>query len=188
MESNLTPEERQIIAAGKNYQEFVLATDNTRLAAILLIFGAKLRKSCPLEWIDLHRSRESYLKNLEDPSDPEYQPKPKVTFNFDHNGIPAAQIVKAFGDDFEKLNSDFEALIFSLSPDQRDQIRALVSQLITRACHEALLKREELVRLIKRVPRNAKFDQISSGKRLVRLGKNCSPELRSHYLSKLPAD
>jgi|SRR5215472_8250746 len=183
-------QQRQIVANGLNYQEEILSTDNTRLASIFYMFGAALLRNCPLEWVDIHRSRETYLRNLEDPSDPEYQPKPKVTFNFQKtNAVPASEIVEAFRTEFPQLYEEFEALLpEQLSETDKDKIRMAVSRLITRACHESFLKREELVRLLKRVPQNAKFDQIKSGRRIVRLGKNCSPETRSHYLSKLPAD
>lgn len=179
--------EKQIIASGASYQERILATGNTRLAATLCMFGAQLRQHCPLEWVDHHKSRESFLRNLEDPSNPMYQPKPKVTFNFDSDTVPAQEIVGAFDADLNKLNEGLDELINKLPKEEQDNIRNAVSRLISRTCHEVLLKREELVALIKSVPRNAKFDHISSGRRIVRMGKNCSPEVRSHYLSKLPA-
>lgn len=179
--------EREIIAKGKNYQESILFTDNTRLAAVFLVFGASLNRSCPLEWVDLHKSRESYIRNLEDPGNPKFKPISKVTFNFDSGTIPEAQIVKAFETDYEKLQEAFEGLLEGLTDVNKEAIRTAVSQLIVRACHEVLLRREELVRLLKRVPHNSKFDQIKSNGTLIRMGKNSSPELRSHYLSKLPA-
>lgn len=179
--------EKTLEKGNKTYQETVLFTDNTRLAAVWMVFGAALLRNCPLEWIDLHRSREAFLRYLEDPTNPEYQPKPKVTFNFQEGNIPSKEITKAFESDYDQLDSKFEALLDGLSEKDKEEIRAAVSSLIARACHEVLLKREELVRLIKRVPHNAKFDKIISGGKLVRLGKNCSPETRAHYLSKLPA-
>jgi hypothetical protein len=177
--------EREIIAKGASYQEAISFTDNTRLASVYLVFGAVLHKNCPLEWVDIHKSRESFLKNLEDPSNPEYQPIPKVTFNFYAGSVPEAQIVKAFEADLEVLNSELSAILEELPVPQRELIQITISKVIARACHEVLLRREELVRFIKRVPRNAKFDQIKSSKCVVRLGKNSSPELRSHFLSKL---
>jgi hypothetical protein len=179
--------EKQIIANGQNYQEDLLSTDNTRLASIFLMFGAALHRNCPLEWVDMHRSRESFIRNLEDPSNPEYQPKPKVTFNFYSGSVNGPQVVEAFDAEYSKLEAEFEVLIASMPEPEKKALRAAVSQMITRACHETLLKREELVRLIKRVPNNSKFDQVSSGQRIVRIGKCSSPELRARYLSKLPA-
>jgi hypothetical protein len=178
-------------------REMILATDNTRLAATLRVFGAQLKRLCPLEWVDIHKSRESFVRYLEDrekckndpsrPPNPEVQPKPKVTFNFDGETLPRCGIVKAFDTDLEKLDADLEFLLAELPFELRNQVRDSVTRLIARACHEVLLKREELVRELKRVPNNAKFDHISHGNRIVRLGKNASPELRSHFLSKLPA-
>lgn len=179
-------DESQIIAKGKSYNEAILSTDNTRLAATLLVFKAALLRNCPLEWVDIHRSRESFLRNLEHPENPDYQPKPKVTFNFYEGSVPGREIVKAFETELDQLQKEFELTYVNLPEGQRREIEGAVSRLIARACHEVLLRREELVRLIKRVPHNSKFDQISSGKILVRLGKNSSPELRSRYLSKLP--
>jgi hypothetical protein len=177
--------ERKIIASGAHYQERILPTDNTRLAATLCMFGATLHRSCPLEWVDYHKSRESFIRNLEDPRNPEFQPKPKVTFNFDSDTVPAGEIVKAFDTELEMLNDNLEAQIQDLPQEVQKNIRNAISRLIARTCHEVLLQREELVKLIKRVPHNAKFDHISNGQRIVRMGKNASPELRSRYLSKL---
>jgi hypothetical protein len=176
-----TIEERQIVAKGKSYQESLLFTDNTRLAAIFLVFGANLYQSCPLEWVDLHKSKESFLRYLEDPSDPRFKPISKVTFNFESGTIPEAQIVKAFGTDYEKLQEIFEDGLEGLSDAQKETIRNAVSQLIVRACHEVLLRREELVRLLKRVPDHSKFDRVKN----VVMGKNSSPELRKEFLSKV---
>lgn len=162
-------------------------TDNTRLASVFLVFGATLHPTCPIEWIDIHKSKESFVRNLEDPTNPEYQPKPKVTFNFNARSVPETKIIEAFEADFEKLNLAFEELVGSLPDEQKKAIQIMMSQLIARACHEVLLRREWLVKhLIKNVPRSAKFDQISGGGRTVRIGKRSSPELRKHYLSKLP--
>jgi hypothetical protein len=184
-ETETSIDEKRIIAEGKKYQESITYTDNTRLASVFLVFGAVFHKACPLEWVDIHKSRETFIRNLEDPTNPEYQPKPKVTFNFVSGSVPEVEIIKAFETDYEKLNSQLDELMINLQEQQKMAIRMAVSRLITRACHEVLLRREELVRQIKRVPHNAKFDQISNRGRTVRMGKNSSPELRSRYLSKV---
>jgi len=169
----------------QSYKEACLATDNTRLAAILMVFGAALRLKCPLEWVDVHQSRESFIRHQEDPANPEFQPKPRVTFNFHSESIPAREIIDAFQADYVVLNAEFEDTLVSLPQDVKNAIRDAVSILLVRACHETLLKREFLVKQLKRVPENAKWDHIQEGHRCVRIGKISSQELRAELLSKL---
>lgn len=176
------------------YSEAVLATDNTRLAACLRVFQAQLMRRCPFEWVDIHKDRESFVRYLEEEAKrqrgeawtDEFAPRPKVTFNFDASTIPGEKVVKAFDGDFVQLDSDLEMCLRDLPILLRNEIRDAVSRLMVRACHEALLRREELVKWIKSIPNNAKYDSISHGSRTVRLGKICSAETREHFLKKLP--
>jgi hypothetical protein len=168
------------------YSEAILATSDTRLAATMLVFKAQLLGSCPLEWVDCHKSREDYVRYLERPNEPAYAPKPQVTFNFDARSCPKQSVAKGFNTPLEQINAQLEAVLNQVPRETKLELAEVISQMIARCCHEALLHREELVKLLKSMPRNAKFDQIKSGRRIVRLGKNCSPQVRSHYLSKLP--
>jgi hypothetical protein len=162
------------------------STSNTRLASVLLAFGARLVHHCPMEWVDVHESRENFCRHLEDRFDKKYQPKPRVTFNFDAESIPAIEFVRAFNTDYEVLNAGLEELIKELPADQQDRIRAAVSAISVRLCREALLQREWLVSQIKRMPENAKWDHVNGhNQKCVRMGKNSSAELRSEFLSKI---
>lgn len=177
-----------------HYAEAILATDNTRLAACLRVFQAQLMRGCPFEWVDIHKDRESFVRYLEEeakrengePYTDEFAPKPKVTFNFDARTIPGEKVVQAFDKPLHEVDGALEMLLSGLPQDIRNEIRDAVSRLLVRACHEALLRREELVKWIKAIPHNAKYDSISHGARIVRLGKNCSAETREHFLKKLP--
>jgi len=74
-----------------------------------------------------------------------------------------------------------------LPPDIQNKIQQAVSRLLVRACHEALRKREFLVKQIKRVPEDAKWDHVNNpdNGRFVRIGKCSSAALRSEFLDKL---
>src|SRR5215475_2346249 len=164
-----------------NYHEELLATTNTKLAAVLLVFGAKLRKQMPLEWCDVHESRQAFLRKA--------QPRKQVTFNFENGGVPAAEIVKAYEKDLGALYASLESALAALNEQQKSTVRDAVSRIIARACRDALEKREFLVDLIKSMPEDSKWDQVhaSGGAQapFVRMGKRCSPELRAHYLAKI---
>ena len=169
------------------YHEEALSTTNTKLAAVLLLFGAKLRKQVPLEWSYVHKSRDNFLRNLQNPNDS--KPKARVIFNFENGTVPAAEIVKAFEKDFESLNSVLEDTLKPLTDLQKQAIRDAVSGVMACICREVLEKREFLVDLIKSVPEDSKWDEVhvGDGSRtpFVKMGKNSSAELRARMLSKL---
>ena len=164
-----------------DYKEEVLQTSNTKLAAVFLLFGARLRKENPLVWCDEHQSREAFLRKA--------KPRTKVTFNFENGGIPATQILKAYEKDLSSLYASLESALATMSEAQRNAVRDAVSRVIARACREVLEKREFLIELIKSMPEDSKWDQIHAGNGsripFVRMGKQCSPEVRAHYLAKL---
>ena len=169
------------------YREEVLSTTNTKLAAVFMAFGARLRRQAPLDWSYIHDSRENFLRNLEDRR--VAKPKPRVTFNFENGTVPAAQIATAYQQDLEVLNAELEKVLLPLAERQKQAVRDALSRLLARACREALEKREFLVELLKSVPENAKWDEVyvGDGSRtpFIKLGRNSSPELRAEYLSKL---
>jgi len=164
-----------------NYKEEVLTTSNTKLAAVLLVFGAKLRRHLPLEWVDLHETREGFLKYLQNPNSS--KPRQCVVWNFE-NTVPARQIVDAYEKDLAGLNSELEAAI---ETGQKDAIKDACSRVIARACRDALDKRQYLIDILKSVPQSAKYDEVHNGAKVpfVKIGKNSSPELRAQMLSKL---
>jgi len=172
---------------GQNYHEEALTTTNTKLAAVLMFFGARLRKQLPLDWSYVHESRENFLRHLENRNTA--KPRPRVTFNFENGTIPAAEIVRAYEKDLASVNANLEEAIASLPERQRQAVRDAVSRVIARACREVLENREFLVDLIKSMPEEAKWDEVYVGDGsktpFVKLGRNSSPELRAQYLSKL---
>ena len=163
------------------YRDEVLTTNNTKLAAVLLVFGARLRRHLPLEWVDLHETREGVLKYLEGANGS--KPKPCVTWNIE-NTVPARQIIKAYEKDLGDLYAELEAAI---EAGQKDAIKDACSRVIARACRDALDKRQYLVDILKSVPQNAKYDEVHNGSKtpFVKIGKNASAELRAALLSKL---
>ena len=166
------------------YQEQTLTTTNTKLAAVLLVFGAKLRRHLPLEWTDLHETREAFLRYLENPASS--KPRQCVIWNFE-NSVPAAQIIKAYEKDLDVLYAELERALAGLSEHQKNVIRDTCSKVIARTAREALEQREFLVKLLKSVPQSAKYDEVHNGSKVpfVKIGKNSSPELRARMLAKL---
>ena len=186
MDSQLQILEPPIQNGEINYAPVLFTTSDTRLAATLRVFGSQLYQSCPLEWVDIHKDRSAYLRYLEHPDDPANQPSPQVTFNFDGRTCPKQAVVKAFDRPLEELNAQLGKIMEDVPPALHKPLGDAIAGVISRCCHEALIHREFLVKQLKRMPRNAKFDQIKNGHRLVRLGKNCSAQTRHHFLSKLP--
>lgn len=169
--------------------EGFLPIRDMRLAVALRVFRATLGR-CPLEWVDIHKSRESFLRNLESKrrgDRPEQdQPEPQVTWNF--GTYPTTpRLLGAFYKPMEETDAELEMALSMVEPTLRVQLKDAIARLIMRVCHEALIQREWLAAFARSVPENAKFDQIIHGRRIVRMGKRSSPELRQHYLSKLPA-
>ena len=179
---------------GYEVAERVLHTSDTRLASVLMVFGAQLRRNHELVWTDIHESRLRFVRYLEEKkkredgysSSYEYEPRPNVTFFFDGSTVPAYEIVQAFQGDYGALDATFENAIAELPQNIKNEIRDAVSALLACACHQALLNREFLVKQIKRVPEWAKWDEVHEGnKPPVRIGKRSSPELRAEILDKL---
>src|SRR5215472_2678110 len=138
-----------------NYAPVLFTTSDTRLAATLLVFGSQLHEACPLEWVDNHRDRSSYLRYLENPNDPACQPKAQVTFNFDGRTCPKQNVVKAFDKTLEELNDELAQAMEQIPEQLHKPLADAISGVISRCCHEALIHREFLVKQLKRMPRNA---------------------------------
>jgi len=161
-----------------------LKTSDPQAAAVLMVFGARLHRYCPLLWLYVHESRENFLRNLENRD--QCKPVSKRIFNFQNDTIPATEITKAIEKELEALQAELELLLAGLDRGLANQLRDCVSKLIARSCKEALVKRNELAHLIENMPETAKWDYVKGfGKRFVQMGRNSSAELRAHYLSKL---
>ena len=178
---------------GVQVAERVLHTADTRLASVLMIFGARLREHLPMEWVDHHQGRERFCRYLEEKkkredgqaSSYEFEPKPNVTFYFDGSTVPAYELVNAFHGDYAAIDDALENVLKEVPQPTQGQLRDAISCLIACACHQALLNREFLVKQIKRVPEWAKWDQVNEGHHNVRIGKRSSPELQAEMLDKL---
>jgi len=165
------------------YHETILTTTNTKLAAILLVFGGKLRQRLPLEWNDVHESRDGFIENLGDPR--RSKPKTKISFNFEVAPV-LKEVVSAYSAD--NAEEAFGTLMdsFPLKASMAE-IMAAHSRAVAQACRQALEAREFLVQLIRSMPENSKWDVIpgNGAGEVVRLGKRSSDELRAEYLNKL---
>jgi len=165
------------------YRDEILATTNTKLAAILLVFGGKLRQRLPLEWNDVHESKDSFLDNLEDPR--ACRPKTQISFNFEANRA-LKEVVSAY--QAQNAEEEFATLMNSF-PLKASMAEIMVahSRAVAQACRQALEAREFLVQLIRSMPENSKWDVIqgNGAGETVRLGKRSSDELRAEYLSKI---
>jgi len=171
-------------AAPETMQQQALKTTDPQVAAVLMVFGAKLCEECSVTWLYVHESRESFLRNVEDKT--QCEPEKKRIFNFENGTIPATEIIKAIGTDLESIQAELEMLLAQLDKGLANQLRDCVSKLIARSCKEALVKRNEIAHRIEAMPESAKWDYIKGfGKRFVQMGKISSPELRAHFLEKL---
>src|ERR1700751_2884445 len=87
---------------GNGYTENVFTTTNTKLAAVVLTFGAKLQQHMPLEWVDVYASKADYLAHRRDPR--RNTPKARVSFNFEPVGFD----LRAFAAGYENTAADDE--------------------------------------------------------------------------------
>lgn len=121
-----------------SYNEELLTTTNTKLAAILLIFGVKLREHSPWNRIGPRQ----------------------VAFNFEVREVgkeKIQRIIEAF--ESEEKDFEFRKTLGGLSPQQRLAILAAHSRVTARMCRECLEAREYLVDLIFSVSSsNSKWD------------------------------
>jgi hypothetical protein len=179
---------------GVQVAERVLHTSDTRLASVLMVFGAQLRNHLPLDWADIHQGRDRFVRYLEEKkkredgyaSSYEFEPKPHVTFYFDGSTVPAYELVEAFHGDYTAIDGALEDVLKEIPQPIQNRLRDAISCLIACACHQALLNREFLVKQIKRVPEWAKWDEVHEGNKApVRIGKRSSPQLRAQMLDKL---
>src|SRR5215471_1660724 len=115
---------------GVEVAERILHTSDTRLASVLMVFGAQLRQHLPLEWVDHHDGRERFCRYLEEKkkreegraSSYEYEPKPNVTFYFDGSTVPAYELVEACHGDFAAIDAALENLLKDISEPAQSQL------------------------------------------------------------------
>jgi hypothetical protein len=150
------------------YFEKIFTTDDIKLAAILLIFGSKLRQCFPLEWKDVYPSLDAYLENLEYPM--RVQPKTRITFNFELVNLP------------DQLVNEFRSGKNSSS---------IINSLIADGAREALLAARQhlydLIALMRDELADGKWDLIRGygAGELVAFGKRAPIEMQEEFLRKL---
>jgi hypothetical protein len=158
-----------------------LTTSNTKLAATLLVFGFRLRKTDPLYWTEHYQKAEIDRLGWRDAP-----MTPRCYFNFDINGAAPREIATAF----EGKNADTAFLDYlnrlDLPDKEKSQLAALHSNAVSQGCREAMEQREYLVRVIKDMPEDAKWQVVhGEGKAHVTFGKNASLETKIKLLAKL---
>ena len=166
------------------YTEQIFTTDNTKLAAVLLTFGAKLCRHMPLEWVNIFPNRAAYIESRRNPA---YKSKAVVTFNIDLLSTNVKAIAEAY---HGETNEDkFTSLVNGSGLDSAlvAELLKLHSFAVASACREALEAREYLVSLMKQVPDSAKWNHVkgAGAGRFARFGRNASKETIAGLLEKI---
>jgi hypothetical protein len=166
------------------YTERLLVTDNTKKAAVLLTFGAQLRRHQPLTWVNEFASKDAFLAYRRNPAN---KPRVNVSFHFEPDGMDAKGILKAY--DTTGAEDEFNALVKSLGLDSEmlKTLLALHSKAAVQACREALEAREYLVKEhMQKYPESAKVNMVrGKGKTFAMFGTQASKQTIAEHLSKI---
>jgi hypothetical protein len=166
------------------YTEQIVTTSNTKLASVLVMFGGRLRKVLPLEWIDEWANKADFISWRKT-----QLPKPKTTvfYNFEPGSVDAGGIGAAFVSDFAE--EEFTNLVNDSAIDEatRTKILSAHSKAVAANARETLAAREYLMGLMKAVPESAKWNQVRGpGKgQFARFGKQATKETIADFLSKI---
>lgn len=153
-----------------------VATDNTKLAAIMMVFGGKLCRHNPLEYCEIFESRDSFESG--------YSPTKSATFNFEPDSLSCKHLTDAYSD--AQAEDKFVASLNGLDEQKKQLVLIAHSMAVARACRETLDFRDFLVKLVKSVPEGSKWEMIKgNGSRRVKFGKYASKELKDEFLNKL---
>jgi hypothetical protein len=167
------------------YTEQIFTTDNTKLVAVLLTFGAKLSRHMPLEWVNVFKDRADYIESRRNPN---YKSKVVVTFNIDLLSTNVKAIAEAYHHG-ENNEDKFTSLVNGSGLDSAlvAELLKLHSFAVVSACREALEAREYLVSLMKQVPDSAKWNHVHGTGRgqFARFGRNASKETVADMLDKI---
>lgn len=166
--------------------ERLLVTDNTKMAAVLLTFGAHLRRHQPLNWTNEFESKEAFLAYRRNPQNT--KPRMTVSFNFEPDGVDAKAVIGAYeGSGAEDIfNGAISAL--GLDPGKVERLLALHSKAVVQACREALDAREYLIKEhMSKYPESAKVIRVKGkGKgQSAMFGAQASKETIAEQLSKI---
>jgi hypothetical protein len=166
-----------------NYSESTLSTTNTKLAAVLMLFGFKLKQHQPFEWNDEFASKELYFKSRKDRS---IKPTVKVTWNFEVAGVNAREIVTAFSakDQDVRFNQLVDEVV--TDPKLRAEVKAAHSAAVTQGAREVLDHRDFLIRLFREIPELGKWIVVFNDRgQYARFGRNASIETQTQLLSRI---
>jgi hypothetical protein len=169
------------------HTESLLVTDNTKLAAVLLAFGTRLRRHQPLTWVNIFQSVAAFLAYRRSPAT-NNKPQVNVSFNFEPDGVDVKGIIKTFGSQ-ESAEDAFSTLVQSAGLDSGlvKKLLAAHSKAMVQACREALEAREYLVREhMKKFPESAKVNRVQGpGKTFAAFGVQASKETIAEQLNKI---
>lgn len=166
------------------YREQILTTSNTKLASVLVMFGGRLRKVLPLEWIDEWPDKAAFItwRKTQEP-----KPKTTVFFNFEPAGLDARAITEAFEAKFAE--EEFTNLLNDspMGEDLRAKLLAAHSKAVASNARETLAAREYLMSMMRAVPETAKWNRVRGvGKgQFAQFGKQATKETIFEYLSKI---
>jgi hypothetical protein len=167
-----------------SYSESTLCTTNTKLAAVLMLFGFKLRRHQPFNWDDEYASKELYLRSLKDRS---IKPLVKVTWNFELNSVDPREILSAFAS--KENDVRFDELVNEIAAElseKLNKLKAAHSAAVAQAGREVLDHRDFLVRMFREIPEAAKWVLIWNDRgQNVRFGRNASTETQTEMLSRI---
>jgi hypothetical protein len=168
------------------HTERLLVTDNTKLAAVLLAFGTRLRRHQPLTWVNIFQSVAAFLAYRRNPA--ANKPEVNVSFNFEPVGVDVKAIIGTF-DSKKSAEDAFSALLQStgLDPGLVKKLLAAHSMAMVQACREALEAREYLVKEhMKKFPESAKVNRVCGpGKTFAAFGVEASKETIVEQLNKI---
>src|SRR6266478_2361224 len=139
-----------------SYQESLISTKNTKLAATLMVFGFQLKRHQPFEWNNEFASKELYFRSRKEHA---IRPTAKVSWNFENSGTDPRAVFTAFSS--KDADKEFDALVEAEVPEPiRLKLKAAHSAVLAQACREALEHREFLVRLLHQIPEDAKWTLV----------------------------
>jgi hypothetical protein len=162
-----------------DYKEEVFSTTNTKVAATLLTFGFSLHRMLPVEWNDVWLNQKSYVR--------QDRPKAQISFNFEGEHQQFTAVINSYNDE-HALDNFGEALDQAgLSEDQKQVVGAAHSQALGQTCRRVLEHREWLIKLVRSMPEDAKWDVVhGEGAGIFsKFGKRSSDQFKAEMLNNL---
>lgn len=174
-----------MIQGNLNYQEIGLTTTDTKFAATLLMFGFKLKQHNPLTWKLVFNSKAQYLDWYQKPGHAN-APTETADWNFEAGQTEIYQFLYR-GFTSKEAGETLNKVIDRLIPEEKERkgIKYLIDACIAQSCREVLERREFLMRLLKVVPRDARWIFVNNGGKTAVFGVNASIETQTFHLSNI---